>query len=56
MWGLIKRIAEQYHMLVYGEWNFHRNNACAGNIELCKSQMDQLIQKAIEENRYETVV
>lgn len=56
VWGLIKRMDEQYHMLVYGDWNFHTNNAYAGNIALPKPQVDQLIQNAIEGDRYETIV
>ncbi|WP_246096502.1 hypothetical protein [Paenibacillus sinopodophylli] len=55
VWGLVKRIDSQYHMLVYGDWGFHRNNALGGNIQIPKHQIEGWIEQAIQNNRYETV-
>ncbi len=55
VWGLVKRMDSQYHMLVYGDWGFHRSNAFGGNILLPKHQIEGWIEQALQNNRYETV-
>ncbi|TKI58177.1 hypothetical protein E8L90_23850 [Brevibacillus antibioticus] len=55
VWGLVKRIDSQYHMLVYGDWDFHTNNAYGGNILLPKDRIDGWLKQAMENNRYEKI-
>ncbi|WP_339372559.1 hypothetical protein [Paenibacillus elgii] len=55
VWGLVKQMDSQYHMLVYGDWGFHKNNAFGGNILLPKHQMEEWIRQAMQNNRYEKV-
>ncbi|MFF2889301.1 hypothetical protein [Paenibacillus sp. NPDC057967] len=55
VWGLVKRLDTQYHMLVYGDWGLHKNNAFGGNILLPRHQIEGWIEEAKQNNRYETV-
>ncbi|MFD0589276.1 hypothetical protein ACFQZE_14900 [Paenibacillus sp. GCM10027627] len=52
VWGLVKCIDHQYHMLVFGAWEFHENNAYGGNILLPKDRIDAWIKRAVENNCY----
>lgn len=55
VWGLVKRVDSHYHMLVYGDWGIHRNNAFGGNILLPKHRIKSWIEQAMQNDRYETV-
>ncbi|MFF2483796.1 hypothetical protein [Paenibacillus sp. NPDC058071] len=55
VWGLVKRMDGQYHMLVYGDWGFHKNNIFGGNILLPKHQIEGWIEQAMQDNRYDTL-
>ncbi|KQY79843.1 hypothetical protein ASD24_18010 [Paenibacillus sp. Root52] len=53
VWALIKRYQEQYHMLVYGDWDIHSNNAYGGNAVVPDDRIEGWIQQAMKNQRYE---
>lgn len=55
VWGLVKQRDNQYHMLVYGDWNFHKNDAFGGNILLPKHRIEGWIEQAKQKDHYEIV-